>query len=358
MAPLIGLETQFKATRGDFKNKYDAAVLFMHWKLMSLGFKTVGIIPEEEPERENFNDVSELLPDGWNADASGNYRIRYVRDNSPFNLAVIRSGKGKNSLVAALLNVEAETVQSFVVNVPEEVTEDYSDFKRCYKNAAALNERLETSLNVPTKAAKKEVPGAISHKPTRDECTAVIRHILEEQLPNAGFSDDDIRRLVNAICRPSGEGRVPGSSRPMMPRYPEPDLAIPPPRGLIDPLGGRPLGPAVGPIGRSDLDPIGIGGVPMGPLGPFAPVMPGGSGMLFDPFRGPGKRQPGVPGNLPPGAVPPGARFDPTGPSGPDDLFPGFHEPRGKGRGGKRGPPGSGPDPDHMSPPGYDDMFS
>lgn len=39
------------------------------------------------------------------------------------------------------------------------------------------------------------------------------------------------------------------------------------------------------------------------------------------------------------GSVPPGARFDPVGPSGT--------EPR---RGGI-------PDPDHLPPPGYDDMF-
>jgi proteasome inhibitor subunit 1 (PI31) len=44
------------------------------------------------------------------------------------------------------------------------------------------------------------------------------------------------------------------------------------------------------------------------------------------------------------GSVPPGARFDPYG---PPDI-------------GPRGGPGRGlgePDPDHLPPPGYDDMF-
>jgi hypothetical protein len=43
------------------------------------------------------------------------------------------------------------------------------------------------------------------------------------------------------------------------------------------------------------------------------------------------------------GSVPPGARFDPFGPQGPEprsDLW-------GWGR----------PNPDHLPPPGYDDMF-
>uniref|UniRef100_A0A1L8DSK9 Proteasome inhibitor PI31 subunit n=1 Tax=Nyssomyia neivai TaxID=330878 RepID=A0A1L8DSK9_9DIPT len=85
-------------------------------------------------------------------------------------------------------------------------------------------------------------------------------------------------------------------------------------------------------VGRGDLDPLGrLGG-----------------GMLFpgpsDPFpRGGGIRDPGfgIPGGLPRGAVPPGARFDPFAPQPTN--------PRRPGRGN--------PDYDHLSPPGYDDMF-
>ncbi|XP_040187770.1 proteasome inhibitor PI31 subunit [Rana temporaria] len=73
------------------------------------------------------------------------------------------------------------------------------------------------------------------------------------------------------------------------------------------------------PYGAADLDPLG-----------------GHGGMIFDPF-GPGSRpRPDPTIGLPPGAVPPNARFDPFGP-------PGSRRP--------------GPDPDHLPPPGYDDMF-
>jgi proteasome inhibitor subunit 1 (PI31) len=92
-------------------------------------------------------------------------------------------------------------------------------------------------------------------------------------------------------------------------------------------------------IGRSDLDPL-AGGM--------------GSGMIFDPMRtgfpsygGPG-RGTGGPNILPRGAVPPGARFDPFGPPAPDPsggMNPDFRNQR------------SGPDPDHLPRPGYDDMF-
>ncbi|XP_004345054.2 hypothetical protein CAOG_06305 [Capsaspora owczarzaki ATCC 30864] len=68
---------------------------------------------------------------------------------------------------------------------------------------------------------------------------------------------------------------------------------------------------------------------------------------------------PGVrpaPGFLPPGAVPPGARFDPiVGPVGPGNGWPGGVRPSGY-RPAQRGPR-SDPDPDHLPPPGYGDMF-
>ncbi|XP_046547412.1 proteasome inhibitor PI31 subunit-like [Haliotis rubra] len=77
-------------------------------------------------------------------------------------------------------------------------------------------------------------------------------------------------------------------------------------------------------VGRSDLDPLagGMGGMLMDPRRSGVP------GFAPDPNAG-------LPSRLPPGAVPPGARFDPFGPPGARP----------------------GPDPDHMKPPGYDDMF-
>ncbi|XP_073538952.1 proteasome inhibitor PI31 subunit isoform X2 [Phyllobates terribilis] len=79
--------------------------------------------------------------------------------------------------------------------------------------------------------------------------------------------------------------------------------------------------PGYFPYGAADLDPLG------GRSG----------GMIMDPFHtGRTRPRPDPLGFLPPGAVPPGARFDPFGPIG-------------SGR--------PGPNPDHLPPPGYDDMF-
>lgn len=73
-------------------------------------------------------------------------------------------------------------------------------------------------------------------------------------------------------------------------------------------------------IGRGDLDPFGQGG-----------------GMLFNPPGRPFNPMGGLHGPIP-GHIP-GARFDPFGPPEPGRL----------GR--------MGPNPDHLRPPGYDDMF-
>lgn len=83
------------------------------------------------------------------------------------------------------------------------------------------------------------------------------------------------------------------------------------------------------------MAPFAAGGADLDPFGGRA------GGMIVDPLREGFPRSGfdpsgGIPGVLPPGAVPPGARFDPFGPVG-------------------RNRPG--PDPDHMPPPGYDDMF-
>ncbi|XP_077581578.1 proteasome inhibitor PI31 subunit isoform X1 [Stigmatopora nigra] len=97
------------------------------------------------------------------------------------------------------------------------------------------------------------------------------------------------------------------------------------PRHATQPHWPDPMGPPFS-VGGSDLDPLGS---------------VTGGGMMADPLRMGYPRsglEPsgGIPDILPPGAVPPGARFDPYGPIG------------------RRRP---GPDPDHLPPPGFDDMF-
>eukprot|EP01006_Ploeotia_vitrea_P046463 TRINITY_DN67028_c5_g13_i1.p1 TRINITY_DN67028_c5_g13~~TRINITY_DN67028_c5_g13_i1.p1 ORF type:complete len:261 (-),score=27.15 TRINITY_DN67028_c5_g13_i1:137-919(-) len=135
---------------------------------------------------------------------------------------------------------------------------------------------------------------------------------------------DVIKREVSRQLVPLNESDIKTSTSSSL----RDDRGRPHPPGFDPYAGGVPL--AGGPpfsVGRGDLDPFGGGGNLMGPES-FQGGGVGIGGRRIDPRR------------------PPGARFDPYGP-GPD--------------GGGFGPGGMGafgvPDPDHMAPPGYGNMF-
>ncbi|KAK1156342.1 proteasome inhibitor PI31 subunit-like [Acipenser oxyrinchus oxyrinchus] len=118
----------------------------------------------------------------------------------------------------------------------------------------------------------------------------------------------------------SGKGKEPAKSCKKSLQDEDP-FRIPTRTAVRQPGWAQPMNPFA--AGGADLDPF--GGRP--------------GGMIMDPLRAGFPRSgldpsSGIPMRLPPGAVPPGARFDPFGPVGRP-----------------------GPDPDHLPPPGYDDMF-
>uniref|UniRef100_A0A8D0E2J9 Proteasome inhibitor PI31 subunit n=1 Tax=Salvator merianae TaxID=96440 RepID=A0A8D0E2J9_SALMN len=147
-------------------------------------------------------------------------------------------------------------------------------------------------------------------------------------------SEDLQTQIVHHIISPfeATKERVSLKEGPKRERNPSPPnppdhdpLWIPPrhPHGSRQPNWPDPMGPFA--VGGEDLDPFGgrRGGMILDPLRSGFP------NPIVDPSSG-------LPNRLPPGSVPPGARFDPFGPPG-------------AGR--------PGPNPDHLRPPDYDDMF-
>ncbi|XP_032897607.1 proteasome inhibitor PI31 subunit [Amblyraja radiata] len=145
---------------------------------------------------------------------------------------------------------------------------------------------------------------------------------------------DELRHRVESVIisplvgtKPRKEGgslKENKSVRPCAQPLTDPSpLYIPPSHPQRQSPWSGPMAPFA--TGGDDLDPFSDrrGGMIVDPLRSGVPI----SG--FDPSSG-------IPGQLPPGSVPPGARFDPFGPIG-------------RGR--------SDPDPDHLPPPGYDDLF-
>uniref|UniRef100_A0A8C8VDY7 Proteasome inhibitor PI31 subunit n=1 Tax=Pelusios castaneus TaxID=367368 RepID=A0A8C8VDY7_9SAUR len=143
-------------------------------------------------------------------------------------------------------------------------------------------------------------------------------------------------RVITGIISPLGTPKEKSDTE----KEPRPEKTVPfPPASTqdFDPLRIPPREPYGGrqPAWPGALDPFAVGGEDLDPFGGRR------GGMIADPLRS-GLGRPrinpssGLLSRLPPGAVPPGARFDPFGPVGGNPA---------------------GPDPDHLPPLGYDDMF-
>ncbi|XP_052761514.1 proteasome inhibitor PI31 subunit-like [Mya arenaria] len=188
---------------------------------------------------------------------------------------------------------EDQRVATMNIRIADFATEDLSSYKKALKHVNDLNKEFKKEILDEMKSTTSPRAGQSRERSNSRE----RERGGQSRQPRRDDDDDPLRVPGTGNRRP----------RPTQP-WQDPD----------DPFS----------IGRGDLDPLRSGG-----------------GMLFDPMRG--GRGPrfgmdpsaGLPSRLPRGAVPPGARFDPFGP-------PGTHP-------GQR----PGPDPDHMRPPDYDDMF-
>ncbi|KAG8007193.1 Proteasome inhibitor PI31 subunit [Nibea albiflora] len=200
-------------------------------------------------------------------------------------------------------NSSTQQVTDLTVNISDHVdAEQLRTFDSVFKDTDSLSEKVRTQLLPPR------------DRPTGQKAETKSRRDEEEQR-RRGEDDDPLRIPI----RHPRQGTQPNWSTPWLLFYRVCHVytvnnSMPDP--MVPPFAA----------GGADLDPFGSRG---------------GGGMIVDPLRSGYPRSgfdptSGIPDILPPGAVPPGARFDPFGPIG------------------RRRP---GPDPDHMPPPGYDDMF-
>ncbi|KAK3931147.1 Proteasome inhibitor PI31 subunit [Frankliniella fusca] len=276
-AGFFGLELGFRTVSEAVKRKDDVIVVIVHWFLTRHGFRCIGL--GDDKTLSGSENGSELLPDGWSDPET--YSLRYVFDGDLF---ILRGVRADETLILNLLHTPDLNVSNLAVNVNEVVANTNGSVENMVPTHAALIDRI-----------RKELVGPVTKK-VSSEATTQTAYQNPNAHPSHPSSIDDVHR--DPLRVPIGVGG-------------------PGPRPRLDPFN----------YGRSDLDPLGVGGPGRGGLG----------GMLFDPFqRGRGMEPPG---GLPRGRVP-GARFDPIGPPG-------------------IGRPGRGfePDPDHLPPPGYDDMF-
>lgn len=284
MSSLFGWDLLYSSVQEDVKNNQDVLVCFTHLVLISNGFKCIGL--GDSKNMDGTESKSEVLPKGWN-DA---YAIRYVYQGRLYNL------RGTNMDDAVMINL------------------------------IRVQERTVSMVQLNTRAVVQRTGTLDQMIPNNEELAQTIKKQLIDKVSVSTKYKDSTSQTP-----PGSDSQGQSSTSPVFPPESQFDpfpLGVAAPRP--DPLG----------VGRSDLDPFGGLGGPLGRAPPgFQPI--GGGGMLFVPPRGPRLDPSGPNFGVPPGSVPPGARFDPFRP--PDaDRFP-------------RRP--NRPDNDEFPPPGFDDMY-
>lgn len=271
---MAGLELLYKLVESNISCPQDALVCFLHWEIVSCGYKCTGIGDEPSTSKKK----SELLPDNWNASREL-YSLQYVSDNDQESL-LAKALTADDSIIFNVLNPLSEEVADLTLNMSDHIDSDnLHDFSRAFRDKCQLKNLIKTNI-LSYLCGPKEKQQTVAKQRASTHA---------ETLPERDFDSDPLR--------------IPSTGR--HPRRSDPLAAFVTGGADRDPFGG------------------GRGGMIMDPLRTGFPR----SG--FDPSSG-------IPGRLPPGAVPPGARFDPF-------------EPVSRTR--------PGPDPDHLQPPGYDDMF-
>ncbi|CAH3158291.1 unnamed protein product [Pocillopora meandrina] len=283
------------------RDKFDAVILAVHACLVEREFRCINS-GEERNTQQEF-DFGETLPPDWNS-LDDVYALQYRRGNlnSVYVLKALRLGDK-----VMLYLMEEDESKMFDAELDVDSYTSTSAEYNCAQGTQQMDRIFRHIDQLKTKIFKEVVDKfTSSSRAGSNEERRQNRTDNQREQPSRLINDDPLR---------------------IPPRRP-PDFH------------GE-WAPPVGPFGYGDGDRF--------------PGYPGGSGgMLMDPFRaggmggvGPGRLGPQpLPGQLPRGAVPPGARFDPFGPV-----------PRGGSRTDPRSGRFAGPDPDHLPPPGYDDMF-
>lgn len=285
------------------RNKFDSVILAVHACLVERGFRCINSGEERNAQQEC--DFGETLPPDWNG-LDDVYALQYRRRslNSVFIFKALILG---NKIMVYVMEEDESKMHDTELDVDAFTCEsvDYSSFNSAQHNLESVFKRLD---QLKSKVFKDIVDKFSSHssRASSQEERTESRTTNQREQPSRLIDDDPLR--ISPQRPPGFHGQ---------------------------------WAPVAGPFGYGDGD-----------------RMPGHSGasggMLMDPFRSGGVgstggdrfRPPLNPGHLPRGGIPPGARFDPFGPVPP---------------GGSRTDPRSGqfaaPDPDHLPPPGYDDMF-
>lgn len=310
------------------RNGADALIAFLHIVMKQKGFRCVGI-----GEQGDIKEEKDMFPEGWNS-LSDSYSFRYKHSQSSMTFLFKCLVMGSTLLIHAIA-LEDDKIHSINTTIKENIREGVA-MTEYYDLFTAKIRDLFGNFNV--------------------DIIAKLFPNLKEGFEDRNATNPTQNNNNNAANNANNNNNVYINTNPHRPAGYDP-LRIEPVRPRPPPLGQGDYGipvPFAGGYGDADRFPalggMGVPGLPSG--GGFMPPGIGGGrggGSLMGPhdFRvWPGTGMP--PGALPPGVhpPPPGARFDPFSPIPPSNV----NRP-------PRTLPGGDPDPDHLPPPGYSDMY-
>lgn len=237
----FGWDLLYSSVEKDVKTNQDVLVCFVHFALVSNGFKCIGL--GESKTVDGTETQTESLPKGWNE----NYAIRYLYQGRLYNL---RATSMDDAIMINLIRVDERTVSMVQLNT-RAVAQRTGSLDQMIPDNQAIFQTIKSQLIDKVVVSTKS-------KETSSQTTP------EQPSSRPGRSE------------PQPDILIPSFSNPINPRF--------------DPMR----------VGRDDLDPFGFDPLRSGPM-----AQPGGGGMLFEPPRGPrfDPGNLGVPpGGLPPGA--------------------------------------------------------
>lgn len=269
---IFGWDLLFKVTQPQIRNNQDVLICLVHWKLIHQGFKCVGV--GEDTTQPTQEEMSETLPEGWNA--ANKYTLRYVHNGKLYLLnATITDGSIIINMNRICDNHASGTcINTSVIQV----------------RSGSLDKMIPTYEEVIKKIKTELIDPMFSKVPSKEMYT---------QTPSQSQDTGNPLR-----CEPRRSEVFVPQRQPSLPSF------------------GNPFG-----VGRSDLDPFapGGGGMLFQPPGfgprlpgpPIDPMLPPGSvppGARFDPLRPFGSGPPRAPDGRHPD-------HDHLPPPGYDDMF-------------------------------------
>ncbi|KAM7327130.1 hypothetical protein ACRRTK_013497 [Alexandromys fortis] len=291
---MAGLEVLFASAAPAISCPQDALICFLHWEVVTNGYYGLGTGDQPGPSDKK----SELLPATWNSNKEL-YVLRYESKDGAKKL-LLKAIPVENGMIINVLEHGTQQVADLTLNLDDYIdAEDLSDFHRKQTKRKAKSSQGRCPRHQNTLHKNR------SHLQEPDSSSPSCRTYKN--------SEELRSRIRSGIITPIHEQWE--KARASSPH--------------------RELPPAI----AREVDPLRI--PPHHPHSSRQPLWCQRGGMIVDPLRSGFPRalidpSSGLPNRLPPGAVPPGARFDPFGPIGTSP---------------------SGPNPDHLPPPGYDDMY-